>query len=115
MKNQTPMELNKRLAELLGWQNIFDAGGTLIGRPPGGAENSRDQAAVPDWAGSWAAAGPLIAAHQIDVLHNVGSVHGSWGWGQFVRLAVSPDDGNRDAATRLALTRAVADKLEADQ
>lgn len=61
------MELNKRLAELLGWQNIFDAGGTLIGRPPGGAENSRDQAAVPNWAGNWAAAGPLAMVMSIRV------------------------------------------------
>ncbi len=64
---KTPMELNKRLAELLGWENLFDAGGTLIGRPPGGAENSRDQAAVPDWCGDWAAAGPLMVECRIDL------------------------------------------------
>lgn len=67
MKIQTPMELNSRLAELLGWTNVVDAGGALLDRLPGGAENSRDQAAVPDWAGDWAHAGPLAMQLEIAV------------------------------------------------
>jgi hypothetical protein len=53
------MKVNRQLAELLGWQNVVDVGGMLLGRPPEGAPDSRDQAPVPNWAGSWAEAGPL--------------------------------------------------------
>jgi hypothetical protein len=48
------------LAELLGWANIFDVGGALLGTPPGGSPASRDQAKVPDWTGDWSACGPLM-------------------------------------------------------
>lgn len=115
MQKQESMELNKRLAELLGWTNVVDAGGALLGCPPGGAENSRDQAAVPDWCGNWAAAGPLGAKHEIDILHNWESVCGRWdaGYSQHVRIAVVED--RRDLATREATVRAAIAKLEARQ
>lgn len=115
MKNHEMMGTNKRLAVLLGWANLVEVGGALVGRPPDGAENSRGQAAVPNWAGDWAAIGPLAAKHQVDVLHNWGSVHAKWSAAGAARAPVDSEDRNRDAATRLALTRAVADKLEAGQ
>ena len=57
------MELNRRLAELLGWTELFDVGGALLGRPPGGSPSSRDQAKVPDWVGDWIDCGPLQARY----------------------------------------------------
>lgn len=107
------LELNKRLAELLGWTNVVDAGGALLGRPPGGAANSRDQAAVPNWAGDWAAAGPLGAEHEIDILHNWQSVYGRWGRGYSEHVHVAVVDDDRAAATCLALALAAIAKLEA--
>lgn len=56
----TGMEANRRLAELLGWTDIFDVGGALLGMPPGGNPASRDQAKVPDWVNDWSACGPLM-------------------------------------------------------
>lgn len=54
------MAANRRLAELMGWTEIFDVGGALLGMPPGGNPASRDQAKVPDWTGDWQACGPLM-------------------------------------------------------
>ncbi|MGK5050761.1 hypothetical protein [Janthinobacterium sp. RB2P8] len=116
MQNQeNKIAANKRLAELLGWTNIAELGGALVGTPPAGAAESRGQALVPDWAGDWAAIGPLAAEHQVDVLHNWGSVHGRWGAGAncAVRVVIDHWSDDRDAATRMALTLAVVAKLEA--
>lgn len=60
---RTGLEANRRLAELLGWANIFDVGGALIGTPPAGALQCREQARVPDWSGDWRDCGPLIVEH----------------------------------------------------
>ena len=118
MKNQnSKIAANKRLAELLGWTNIAELNGALIGTPTAGVAESRGQALVPDWAGDWMAIGPLVAEHQVDVLHSWGSVHGRWGAGAncATRMTVDHIADDRDAATRMALTLAVAAKLEAGQ
>lgn len=118
MKNQeSKIAANKRLAELLGWTNLVEVDGALLGMPPTGAAESRGQALVPDWAGDWAAIGSLAAEHQVDVLHNWESVHGRWGAAAncAVRVAVDHIADDRDAATRMAVTLAVAAQLEAGQ
>lgn len=118
MQNQeNKIAANKRLAELLGWSHIAEVGGALVGTPPAGAAESRGQALVPDWAGDWAAIGPPAAEHQVDMLHNWGSVHGRWGAGAncATRVAVDHIADDRDAATRMALTLAVIAKLEVCQ
>jgi hypothetical protein len=61
--DEVGMELNRRLAGLLGWTELFNAGGAWLGRPPGGSQKSRDQAKVPDWTGDWAACGPLLSRY----------------------------------------------------
>ena len=118
MKNQeNKIAANKRLAELLGWTSLVEVGGSLLGTPPAGAAESRGQALVPDWVGDWAAIGPLASEHQVDVLHNWGSVHGRWGADAncATRVAVDHIANDRDAATRMALALAVSAKLEAGQ
>jgi hypothetical protein len=57
------MTANRRLAELLGWTDIFDIGGALLGTPPPGAPACRNQAKVPDWTGDWRDCGPLLVEH----------------------------------------------------
>ncbi|TQK10226.1 hypothetical protein [Herbaspirillum sp. SJZ107] len=52
-------EANRRLAELLGWTDLFSTGGAWLGQPPGVLPPSR----VPDWCGDWAACGPLQAQY----------------------------------------------------
>ena len=52
-------EANKRLALALGWTEIIEVGGALLGTPPDGAPESRGQAIVPDWCGDWRECGPL--------------------------------------------------------
>lgn len=56
------LHAEKQLAIALGWTNLVDVGGSLLGTPPGGAENSRGQAAVPRWTRDWSACGPLMVA-----------------------------------------------------
>jgi len=57
------MELNRRLAELLGWTALFNAGGAWLGRPPDATYKSRYEAKAPDWCGDWVACGPLQAQY----------------------------------------------------
>lgn len=70
-----------------------------------------------DWAGDWAAIGPLAAENQVDVLHNWGCVLGRWGADAncAVRVAVDNIAEGCNAETRMALTLAVTAKLEAHQ
>lgn len=54
------MQANRRLAELQGWMGVFDAGGKLLGIPPGDVPEVDQLQCVPDWAGDWSACGPLM-------------------------------------------------------
>ncbi len=54
------MQANRRLAHLLGWTAIFDAGGSLLGMPVDGARNSRGQALVPNWCNDNAASFSIL-------------------------------------------------------
>lgn len=61
------LQAEKQLAIALGWTNLVESGGTLLGTPPDGGESSRGQAAVPKWARDWAACGPLLSTYNITV------------------------------------------------
>ena len=61
------LQAESDLAIAYGWTNLVDVGGTLLGTPPGGAQNSRGQAAVPHWTRDWSACGPLISAHDLSI------------------------------------------------
>ena len=56
--------LNKTIAELHGWSNIFEIGNSLMGTPPEGNYSVRGQAMVPDWAGDWSQCGPLMTKYK---------------------------------------------------
>lgn len=56
---------NRRLASILGWTNIVDAGDALLGSPPWGIPSARGQAAIPDWAGDWNACMALAMKYRI--------------------------------------------------
>jgi len=60
---QQELDANRRLAEALGWTGIFNVGGALLGTPPTGAPQCRNQARVPDWTGRWEDCGSLMAEH----------------------------------------------------
>lgn len=104
-------ELNKRLAALLGWTNINHVGGALIGTPPAGEPQCRNEAKVPDWAGDWRYCGPLIAEHHMQIEAPVfcveaKAIHGPW-------VEASMEDISRDECTRRAIALAVIARLEA--
>lgn len=114
---QLSVAANRRLAELLGWTEIFDVGGALLGTPPPGQPACRDQAKVPDWTGDWRACGPLLTIYirKIELRPDfiiVGAVYGA---------PASFDDawprngGDDDAIARRAIVDAVIEKLEAHQ
>lgn len=110
MKNQeNKIAANKRLAELLGWTNIVEVGGALVGTPPSGAAASRGQAIVPDWMGDWAAAAPLLAQFEIRLMPMSAGVDAA-GFLEWYRFY--PD---RDAAARAAIVKAVTHRLEKTQ
>jgi hypothetical protein len=106
MKNQEiKIAANKRLAGLLGWSNLVEVGGALVGTPPAGAAESRGQAKVPDWAGDWAEAGPLIGKHGL-MVESMGA--GCVAGGVYVRFNAFPC---HDAALRFAIVKSVAERL----
>jgi hypothetical protein len=99
------MECNRTLAGLLGWTEIVELGGALLGMPPAGDPQCRGQAMVPDWHGDWRDCGPLISLIGIDV-HC---------WGESVatnglRVAYS-SHASRDAALRHGLVKAAISAL----
>jgi len=103
---------NAQLARSLGWTDIVELGESLLGRPVGGAPDSRDQAKIPDWCGDWQAAGALVAQYGVSVR--------IWPHGVKARIDVVPVShqtffGNhRDRATaiRHAIVSAVVMHLE---
>ncbi|UQV43427.1 hypothetical protein KIV45_15775 [Janthinobacterium lividum] len=110
MKNQeNKIAANKRLAELLGWFNIVEVGGALVGTPPAGAASSRGQAMVPDWLGDWAAAGPLLVQFEIRLTPATTCVDAS-GFLEWYRFYA-----DRDAAARAAVVKAATHRLERAQ
>jgi cytidylate kinase len=64
------LDAEVRLAELMGWKNIRKINTAVLGCPPTGAENSRGEAMVPQWAREWSAAGPLKSQHEIDMAYD---------------------------------------------
>ncbi|OBV38076.1 hypothetical protein [Janthinobacterium psychrotolerans] len=114
MKNhENKIAANKRLAELLGWTNIAEVGGALVGTPPAGAAESRGQALVPDWMSDWAAAGLLVVEHRVDLewSHDgqdvVAIINRSDMYGKFPVLL--GDFSTPDEAARAAVVRAVTE------
>jgi len=112
------MAANRRLAELLGWTEIVNVGGAWLGRPPGGAPASREQARVPDWSVDWAACGPLQASYvrrlrvtMCRVL--IGIVPN--GPGEHDHVVERDGSESRDQMIRRAIVAAVTAHLEARQ
>jgi hypothetical protein len=56
----TSKELNRKLAEKLGWKRLEESGGVLLGYPPPGVPHGRGQAIVPDYTNDWNAGGELM-------------------------------------------------------
>ena len=117
MKNQeNKIAANKRLAELLGWTRIAVVGGSLLGTPPAGAAECRGQALVPDWAGDWAVAGPMIGQFKMSVgftgLEAVATARDYEKGAAFEAIA---GHATADAAARVAIVRAIIRALEAGQ
>jgi hypothetical protein len=110
------VEMEKRLAELLGWTNIQDCGWGLYGRPKDAGllhlpEDER--CTLPRWCHDWSACGPLMVDHgtfpEVD-----GDIcwigNGDDYWMQSEPISDHPD---RDTAVRFAIVQAVIAKLEA--
>ncbi|MGV8869287.1 MAG: hypothetical protein ACOH2S_20395 [Janthinobacterium svalbardensis] len=117
MKNQeNKIAANKRLAELLGWTNIVEVDGALLGMPPAGAAESRGQALVPDWAGDWAAIGPLIGQFKMSVgFTGLDAVATARDYEKGAAFEAIADHPTADAAVRVAIVRTIIHALEAGQ
>lgn len=119
MKN----DANRRLATALGWTNIVEVAGALLGTPPKGEPECRNQAAVPDWAGDWRECGPLMAEYECWPEMHQGVIRvgqyretGWWEWKILHRaVGVVPPGASIDVVMRELIVQAVAAKLEAGQ
>ena len=107
---------NQRLAELLGWTSIVEVGGALVGMPQAGTAASRGQAMVPDWAGDWAAAGPLIGQFSMSVgFTGLDAVATARDYEKGAAFEAIADHATPDAAARFAIVRAITRAMEAGQ
>lgn len=108
----TALDLNRRLATLLGWTNITETGGALLGTPPEGEPQCRGQACVPDWAGDDGEALRLAVNLRIYLI-----ITGVCTYAEYRSSgapAIKELNGNdRYAATRRAIARAAIATLEA--
>jgi hypothetical protein len=66
--------LNKELAVLLGWTNIVEVDGSLLGLPPEGTDSVHGQVLVPDWVNSWDACGPFISLYRLDTTFSIAQI-----------------------------------------
>lgn len=96
-----------------GWTNLVEAGGSLVGTPPAGAEDSRGQAAVPRWARDWNACGPLMVEHRLIWLINDGHVFAGLPNGRVLAATALADHPDEDAAVRHAIVMAAGALREA--
>ena len=107
------MTANRRLAELLGWADLFEVPGAILGTPPVGQPAGRNQGAVPDWTGDWRACGPLLAAHRMDLAStSLDAVARCRSFDAPPGVAAFADFDTEDAAMRAAIVAAVVAKLE---
>lgn len=115
--NNEKTDLNRRLAPLLGWTNIIELGGALLGTPPAGQPHCRGQAQVPNWAGDWRDCGPLIGQYGMSVgrtaLDAIATCRGLDLYGPGIEAFA--DHESEDAAMRSAIVSSVIAKLEANQ
>jgi hypothetical protein len=120
LKNSEIMNAaNMRLAMLLGWTNLFAAGGALLGTPPAGAPSCRGQAPVPNWCGDWGAAGPLLGAYGIRLgwVHEDMSARGGVNTRRCTEhfVEAQADHQCSDDALRMVVVRAASAALEQRQ
>lgn len=113
-------ELNKRLAELIGWTDIEDADKLMMGVKPANGEK-RGYGLVPNWCDHWSEIGPLAAEYEIDVIYINDGVCGVWGrerrsWEPYQvgwqDMSLDEMREVRSKATRMALVRAIIAKLD---
>lgn len=110
------MVANRRLAVLLGWTELFEVPGAILGAPPAGQPAGRGQARVPDWTGDWRACGPLLAQHRMSLDGTaLDAVARCRPYEAPVGTAAYADFDTEDAAVRAAIVAAVVAKLEARQ
>lgn len=102
--------LNRRLATLLGWTNIIEVPGALLGRPPEGSPESRDQCLVPNWEGDWRDCGPLGSKYRISVEHGDVTAR-AWFRHGYTTIRIGAF-GDRDATARRAIVARVIAILE---
>jgi len=108
--NILTLDANRRLAVALGWTEIVEVGGALLGRPTWACDNSRNQVKVPNWAGDWKDCGPLLAEHRIST-EQTGITARAAMESRSVRVKVESED-ERDAKTRHAIVSVLCTRLE---
>lgn len=113
------IDMNRRLAELLGWTNITEVNVVrLSGIPPGPLLiDALRLFPVPNWCGDWAACGPLLALYKLNIStsnYDFCSIlmrRGTLG----VRINEHYiEHASRDDAIRYAIVRAVEHALAMD-
>jgi hypothetical protein len=109
----TPLDLNRRLATLLGWSDIIELGGALLGTPPAGESQCRGQALVPNWVGDWRDCGPLLGRYEISIDQSIFAVEAKRRVGEWAEVMLNGID--RDEGTRRAVVLAMIGRLEARQ
>jgi hypothetical protein len=115
-RSPSALDGNRRLAELLGWTEIVEFSGMLLGIPPGAS--GPDLGPVPDWTGDWRDCGPLMVEHirRMRLWPHRGIVGTTPSDPQEYDLVRNCEKGeSRDECTRRLIVDAVILQLEANR
>ncbi|QJE03073.1 hypothetical protein HH212_26315 [Massilia forsythiae] len=108
----SPLDTNRRLAELLGWTSISHAGFELRGLPPDAQRWGLHEGRIPDWTGAWCACGPLMVEYLQRIAQRpYRATAGAVGLMAIMRDRIAAGGG--DEAARRAIVDAMIEVLEA--
>lgn len=115
--NHKLYELNKALAEALGWIGVNGVGDGMLGIPPKLQDPKHPDHKsihrwhhVPDWVGDWKHCGPLIEQYKLTI--NARLTDAIFAEAGIVSETLVLEWGSRDTALRVAIVKAVTMKLK---
>ncbi|BCG50026.1 hypothetical protein [Ralstonia phage RP13] len=108
--------IERKLAELLGWFDITQITGSLIGSHKDLRLDTRGQAAIPQWTRRWSDCGPLMVKYRISPTYGKNE-YGKYVWIfnelRCIGEVCLNDHYDEDLAVMLAVITAVINTIEA--
>lgn len=111
------LDINTKLANLLGWRNVVHVSGSLLGIPPH-PPNGYKRTIVPDWLGNWSDCAPLLVEHLLFLNVTEKEVFASTNSqiaGSNSLIVKYEDYALNEQAVRYAIVQATINKMETNK